>query len=257
MLVMKSSQTIALSFATLLSCLFSVGAQTFEERCLVYTSRSTDKSTGYWTGASSSSALLVVGPQFLDDVAASFPPSEEPQTVSVRKRSVVNYFIYPDPYDKKKRYYIPTEIEDRTVAAINLAKDGSTIKPSVSLAIFADGGYATPQLNDNAAIGKALWKSPYPGAPAGWLASSLSSTYKTYDVNPAYNYDNPGDTPFNYAGQAADEYLPCTVYSGSTTYTLNSTVSKLTEGKSLDDACATVEAWLQSQGITEPPPIVQ
>jgi len=217
----------------------------FGSACLVYTSRTTSKSAGYGSESYTSTGMTVVGEEFVEDVEG-YAGNGGPVTVEVKKRKIREYMFSTDSADKKKKYFSEGFSDARTVGAINLAKGGNTAKPSVSVALTY-GDFASTSLNDGDAIGKASLKSPYEGVSPGWLATSLVSSYKFYDVNPDRSYENP-DAPYNYVGQTQSQYLPCTVISGKTTYALEPKRTESVKGKNFEDACAAVEAWLISSG---------
>ena len=234
-------------------CLFaSLGAPSslwaqapFGSACLVYNSRTTSKSTGYSSESYTSTGMAVVGEEFTAQVEG-YAGDGSPAQVEVKKRMVREYYFSTDSADKKKKYFFEGSTYDRIVGAINMAKGGNTTKPSVSVALTF-GDYANTSLNEGIAIGKASWKSPYDGIAPGWLAASLSSSYKFYDVNPDRNYEDP-TAPYNYVGQAQSPYLPCTMTAGKTTYALDSKRTESVKEKNFEDACAAVEAWLISSG---------
>jgi len=250
---MKTSQLLLLVSTLVFASTVFVSAQPvvpFEDACLVYTARSTSKSSGYQSSSYGSAGMAVVGPEFVEEVEG-YAGSGSPMMVPVKKRMVQNYYFFTDSIDKKKMFSA-SMLESRIAGTINLAKDGSTSKPSVSVALTY-GDFATTSLSDTDVIGRASLKSPYAGGSPGWVATSLVTSYKSYDVNPDRDWENP-DAPYKFVGQDGVEYVPCVIYSGKTTYALDAKLSEKTKGQSFEQACATVEASLEASGYEKVEP---
>lgn len=212
------------------------------DTCLIYTTRSTSKGTGYQSYSSSYPGIVVVGPEFTATVEG-YAANGDVQNVDVIKRKIKDYTLSNSRGNKS--YSASPTPQERVAGAINLAKASST-KPSISL-VLTSGDFASSSFSDSDTFGKATWKSPYTGVAPGWLANSLSSTYKFYDVNPDRNYDDP-DAPTNFLGQKEPPYLPCAVYSGKTTFALDAKRSASVKGMTFAQACASLEASLEASG---------
>jgi hypothetical protein len=220
----------------------SAQAVPLADTCLIYTTRSTSKGTGYQSYSSSYPGIVVVGPEFTATVEG-YAADGGVQNVDVIKRKIQDYSLSNSRGIKS--YSTSPTPQERIAGVINLAKANST-KPSISL-VFTFGDSASSSFSDSDTFGKATWKSPYTGVAPGWLANSLSSAYKFYDVNPDRNYDDP-DAPTNFLGQKKSLYLPCAVYSGKTTFALDARRSASVKGMTFEEACAALEASLEASG---------
>lgn len=250
---MKSHRTICQVYSPVLALVLlvavhvaatsSLSAQSvpLEDTCLIYTTRSTSIATGYSSYSSSYTGLAVVGPEYTETVQG-YGSDGQAEDVDVKKRNVLGYSLFTS--SGKKYYSASPQAEDRIVGAINLAKAGSS-KPSISI-VLTFGGSASNYLSDNDTIGKASWKSPYPGVAPNWLATSLSTSYKFYDINPD-RWENP-NAPINYIGQSEPPYLPCSINSGKTTFALDAKRSQRVKGMTFEEACAALEESLEALG---------
>jgi hypothetical protein len=244
----------SLASALILSGVLQVAAgssllaqQSLADVCLIYTTRTTYKFSGYYSGSYTATGMVVVGPEFTETVDANQPGGSRP-TIPVKKREVLGFALWNDSKDTKKKYYSPSSQSAQLVTgSIDLAKAGKV--PSVSI-VFTDEprGY----LNDkDVTVGKALWQAPYTGVAPGWLANTLSTTSKSYDVNPNYDYDtNTGI--YNFVGQTASGPLACYIATETTTYAYDKNSSELLKSYSnFADACVAVENRLNQLGYVK------
>jgi len=210
------------------------------ETCLVYTVRSTSSYRGYSNDASKYVSLVLVGPP----EPRSFETYED-SPIELNASRILNYS--PSSSGGSKTYTSYEYEEGRIVGAFSLSKKGAS-KPSFSLAVGSP--YASTSLSGGDIIGKAVFRPPFGGAEPVWHAPKLSSSYRFYDLNPDYDYENPPAT-MNYFGQSDISYLPATLASGKSTYVLNKKLSALVSGLPFDEASAAVEKWFEDQGYVK------
>jgi len=224
--------------------------------CLVYSSRSTSSTTGYTSQGSAGTGIMVVGPQFTEETEVYTDSGAIDAPVT--KREVQEYFISGS---KTQKFYSKVQTSDyygpnaaRVVGFFNMAPKNS-VKPSLFFAVMPFD-YTSSTLNDNdgSIIGRATEQSPYAGAPKILMATTMQSSYRSYDLNANSVWDGIGDPPERKSlGQDGTTRI-ASLISGRTTYTHNSKLSELVKNKNFADACTAIEKWFQDNGYANSNP---
>lgn len=230
--------------------------------CLVYSLRTAGTYTGYYSGSSTSTGLVVVGPQEEEDtqilpnmIPGDMGSNTDPTTIKVRKVRVQPYYTYNSGAEK---FYYKSQEEKRAVGLINFAKEGSS-KARFLLALTYDDGYADTTISDSSeflpsVIGNATLRSPYKksGTPI-YMANTLASSSRFYDLNADRQYDNETGEMISedkYLGQvlAAGEEIKALLISDKTTYSFHQELTERVKASTnLEEACEEVEQWLSEK----------
>ena len=225
--------------------------------CLVYNTSSSSSATGYSPYSYSGKGLVILGPQ----TAASYTNEYGNSPVVVEnliKRTIQPYNLYKS--GKTNMFYKQTIGEggyggdsgERFFGLVNMARSNST-KPSHFVAVSGTD-YNPPQsLYDYDPFGSASLMKPWtkpnstPNLPI-WIARTLVTSYKFYDLNADRQFDEFGSPvgEAKYLGEG-NEARRAVLNSGRTTYSFSQSLTDLVRSNTtLEAAAATVEAWLKS-----------
>lgn len=217
---------------------------------LVYSSRSSSFTTGYTKASSGGTGIMVLGPQFTEET--EIWTNDGQAGAEVTKREVQEYFT---SVSKTRKSYFKMETSDqngpnakRVVGFFNMAAKTST-KPSLFFAMMPFD-YTSTSLSDidGTIIGKATQQSPYAGAPKILMATSMQSSYRSYNLNADIEWHGEGVQPEQKnLGQNGTTRI-ASLISGKTTYSHNSALSELVKNKNFTEACAAIEKWLEDNG---------
>jgi len=217
--------------------------------CLVYNSRSVSTYKGYFSSSYTSTGLVVVGPQTVEEVDAI--DGESPTKVNVSKVTIQPYWLF---ISGSQKFYGKSEPTTGVVGLIDRAGRTST-KPSRLLVVSPDNGYALSTASDisefggPSIIGAAALRAPYKGGAPIFMATALSSSYRFYDLNADRQF--AGDTglpitPNKYLGQE-DQEIRAVLVSNKTTYAFNQTLTELVKtSTTLEQACLAIDDWLEA-----------
>jgi hypothetical protein len=227
-------------------------------KMLVYRTRNTESTTGNYRASSTSVGLLLVAPpspasaKYVPPFSTS-PEPVNPVDVSVNVSPIRSYNFYQQ--DSVKAYWV--QESQQMVGFFNTAPSNNTTRPAYNLAssayysIEGSESYVQNYLTASDAIGKAVFASPFPGAPRIWHAPNAKSSFSYFDFTPEARQQGPeysGD--FNFLGQTNSSAVPAVFVSGGTTFKLDRTLTKLVHDLGFEAAQNAIAAELQRQGFT-------
>lgn len=142
------------------------------------------------------------------------------------------------------------------IGRVDVAKRGS--KRSNYLIVIAPDRAATTisDVNDNsgdgAAVGAVVWRTPFKEGPVIYMANTLVSSTRFYDLNADQNYDLETDLPTSrtkYLGLVSegDDQIFAVLGTGRTKLAFSPKVAEMVKtSTTIEDACQKLEAWLES-----------
>jgi len=214
---------------------------------LVYRARTTSTTKGFFNDSYASAGLLLLGPSSPQKGSGYNPIQESQVDTDVNTSPTRNFVLEKTPEGKFYGSYDSSLV----VGFFNTAKENAT-KPNYYMASIStppDLITAQSMLSNTDAIGKAVFRSPFPGAPKVWMPSSASATYRYFDFNPAYLRDDQNYSgAFYFLGQADVAAVPAVEVSGRSNFTFDSNLTKKVQGKTFEEAAAIIEQWLQDEG---------
>lgn len=214
---------------------------------LVYRNRTTSTTKGFFNDSYASAGLLLLGPSSPQKGGGYNPIQESQVEPNVNLSPTRNYYLDRTPEGKFYGSYDSSLV----VGFFNTAKENAT-KPNYYMASISSPPDLIPaqsSLSTTDAIGKAVFRSPFKGAPKIWIPSSASSSFRYFDFNPAYMRDDQNyNGAFFFLGQADVAAVPAIEVSGRSNFSFDSNLTKMVQGKTFHEAAAIIEQWLQDEG---------
>jgi hypothetical protein len=223
---------------------------------LVYRTRNTFTTKGFFNDSYVLTGLLLLGPSSAQKGNGFNPIENANVEMNVNVSPSRGYNFWSTPEGKFYDSYDSSLV----VGFFNTAKENA--KPNYYMAsssVSPEMVNVQSSLSTGDAIGKAVFRAPFKGAPKIWIPSSASSGFRYFNFNPAYMRDDQNyNGAFFFLGQADVPAVPAIEVSGQSKFSFDSKFTKMVQDKTFDQAAAIIEQWLQDEGyVNVPVPVGQ